>query len=368
MRITFLLPGGGLSGGVRVVAIYAEALSRLGHKVLVAHPARRHLTLKSKLKSWVRGRGWPKDVAREPSHLDGRSFEKRVVAAGRPILDADVPDADVVVATWWETAEWAARLAPSKGAKAYFIQGDEATFPGQPGDRVEATYRLPMHRITISGWLMKVLRDRYGTADVTLVPNGVDLDQFRASPRGKQPVPTVGFLYSRLRFKGCDIILDAVAAARKQLPALSLVAFGNEPPGPPHVFPPGTVFEVCPAQDRLRELYARCDAWLFASRSDGFGLPLVEALACRTPIIGVPMGAAPELVDAGGGFLVRAEDAADMSRAILKVASMTNEEWRALSERAHAIAAARSWAASIKLMEQALRTAGERGRGTPHPG
>lgn len=346
-----------------MVAIHAEALSRLGHQILIAYRAAPAPSVKSKIKSLLRGRGWPKVRADEPSHLDGLAIETRVLPAGRPIGGADLPDADVVVATWWETAEWVSGLAPSKGAKVYFIQGHETTFPGQPVDRVEATYRLPLHRITISRWLIDVLRDHYGIRDAMLVPNGVDLDQFRASPRGKQPVPTVGFVYSRLPLKGSDIISEAVARARKQLPTLSVVAFGHEPSGPPHLLPPDTAFEVRPPQDRLRELYARCDAWLFASRSDGFGLPLVEALACRTPIIATPMGVAPELVEEGGGLLVRAEDGADMCRAILKVAAMSNDEWSALSERAHAIAATRSWASSINLMEEALQTAAARGAG-----
>ena len=43
----------------------------------------------------------------------------------------------VVIATWWETAEWVAGLSPRKGAKAYFLQHHEV-HPGQPVDRVRA--------------------------------------------------------------------------------------------------------------------------------------------------------------------------------------------------------------------------------------
>jgi glycosyltransferase involved in cell wall biosynthesis len=365
MRVTFLLPSAGLSGGVRVIATYAEALSRLGHQVVVVHNASQTPSLKSKVRSLIRDRRWPTSAADAPSHLDGRGIDTRVVPFGRPISDADLPDADVVVATWWETAEWAARLSSPKGAKAYFIQGHETAFPGQPSERVEATYRLPFHRITISRWLVDLLRDSYGVDDLVLVPNGVDLQQFHAPPRGKQATPTFGFVYSRVPLKGCDVMLDAFELARKEIPSLALVVFGSEPPGPPHIFPPDAFFVTRPAPDQLRELYARCDAWLFASRSEGFGLPLLEALACRTPIIGTPVGVAPELVDEGGGLLVRGDDPTDMSRAILRISRMSAQEWTALSERAHAIAVARSWSASIKLMEQALLTAARQGAALP---
>jgi glycosyltransferase involved in cell wall biosynthesis len=367
MRITFLLPGLDLSGGVRVVATYAEALSRLGHHVVIVHSAPRPHSLRDRARSLIRDRRWLTSVKNRPSHLDGRGIETREVPFGRPIGDADLPDADVVVATWWETAEWAARLASRKGAKAYFIQGHEAAFTGQPAARIEATYRLPFHRITISRWLSEILRDKHGLKELVVVPNGVDLEQFHAPPRSKQATPTLGFVYSRFLLKGCDIMLSAIELARKEIPSIALSLFGSDSPGPPYLLPAGTSFVTRPRPEQLRDLYARCDAWLFASRSEGYGLPLVEALACRTPIIGTPVGAAPELVDAGGGLLVRAEDPADMSRAILRICRMPPEEWTALSERAHTIAAARSWASSITLMEQALQAIAAQGPGVPSP-
>ena len=35
MKITFILPHAGLSGGIRVVAIYADRLKKRGHNVTV---------------------------------------------------------------------------------------------------------------------------------------------------------------------------------------------------------------------------------------------------------------------------------------------------------------------------------------------
>src|SRR5438067_549849 len=42
-----------------------------------------------------------------------------------PISAGDVPDGDIVLATWWETVEWAAALPASKGAKVHFMQDYE---------------------------------------------------------------------------------------------------------------------------------------------------------------------------------------------------------------------------------------------------
>jgi glycosyltransferase involved in cell wall biosynthesis len=354
VRVTFVLPGIDFSGGVRVVAMYAEALARFGHQTTVVYPAPAVPPLKRKVKSLLRGQGWPVQVASPPSHLDGRVIERRVIAPHRPIVSADLADADVVVATWWETAEWVARLDASKGAKVYFVQHDETVFSFQPVERVAATYRLGLHKITIARWLVDLMRDRYGDREVSLVPNAVDTSQFQSPPRGKQPKPTVGLLYGRQAFKGTDIVLRALALARQRLPELSVVAFGGEPPERPDAFPTGTSFTINPTQAEIPKLYARCDAWLFGSRSEGFGLPLLEAMACRTPIIATPAGAAPELVAAGGGLPVRHENPEDMCRAILELCAMPNEPWRALSARAHAIASSYSWDDAARQFERAL--------------
>ncbi|MGC8714943.1 MAG: glycosyltransferase [Leptodesmis sp.] len=53
----------------------------------------------------------------------------------------------------------------------------------------------------------------------------------------------------------------------------------------------------------MRDYYSACDAWLFPSRYEAVGLPILEAMACRTPVIGTPAGIAPEMLSDGAGIL-----------------------------------------------------------------
>src|SRR5262249_18723586 len=149
---------------------------------------------------------------------------------------SEVPDADVTIATWWETAEWVAALGPAKGAKAYFIQHDETVFwpEGALAERrrVVDTWRLPMRKFVVARWLADLARERGIPDRFDVVPNAVDHDLFDAPPRGRRERPTVGFVYSRTRFKGCDTALRAIAEARQRLPELAVVAFGLDAPGP----------------------------------------------------------------------------------------------------------------------------------------
>lgn len=366
MKITFVLPHTGLSGGIRVISIYADRLARRGHQVTVVSTPLAQPSLRERARSIVRTRRLVSEPRQTYTYFDSLGVDHRVIDRARPITDADVPDADVVVATWWETAEWVAALSPAKGAKAYFIQGYEV-FPHQPADRVKATWRLPMHKITISRWLVELARDKFGDDAVSLVPNAVDHEQFTAPPRGKQPAPAVGMLYSTASFKGADVSLRAFEIAARAVPELRLVGFGLERPSAELPLPKDAAYVCKPPQDAIPGIYASCDAWLFGSRSEGFGLPLLEAMACRTPVIATPAGAAPEIVAGGGGMLVRHDDPEAMAAEIERVAAMSDASWRELSDAACRNAASYSWDGAAAKFEEALETARRRGLGRTHP-
>src|SRR5207342_1295397 len=52
----------------------------------------------------------------------------------------------------------------------------------------------------------------------------------------------------------------------------------------------------------LRRLYAGAAAFLYPGIYEGFGLPIVEAMACGAPVVTSSTGAAPEI--AGGAALI----------------------------------------------------------------
>ncbi|HEY9660012.1 MAG TPA: glycosyltransferase family 4 protein, partial [Allocoleopsis sp.] len=251
MKITFVMAGGfDLSGGDRVIATYAQNLQKRGHEVFIVTSKPQPLSWRQRLRSLRQGKGWqPRDAA-QPSHFDALDIPLKRLDRYRPVDDADLPDADVVIATWWETAEWVARFSPAKGAKAYFVQHHEV-FDYLPQERARATYRLPLHKIVVAQWLADVMRTQYEDSQVSLVPNSVDITQFTAPPRNKQATPTVGMLYSLVPWKGCEMSLNAFSIAAQRVPGLRLVAFGAEPPSPGLPLPPTAIYVQKPDQALL---------------------------------------------------------------------------------------------------------------------
>ena len=151
MRITFVCPPFDMGGGQRVIALYAASLEARGHKVLVVAPPLRPRRLHAKIQSAVKERRLPWRRPKDQSHFDRHFHLTKVLDRYRPVGERDVPNADVVIATWWETAEWVSLMSPEKGVKCYFVQHHEV-FQYLPVERVEATLRADFQKITIAPW------------------------------------------------------------------------------------------------------------------------------------------------------------------------------------------------------------------------
>lgn len=296
MRVVFLQRSANFSGGNRVIAQYAAALQNNGHEVLVVSAREpRPMRLRRALNSLRNVVHLPSDGT---SWLDDLDIEHRRVSS--EIRPGDVPDADAVVATWWETAEWAARLPESCGAAAYFLQGVEWTIDGAPLSRVRQTWRLPLHKIVIAEFMRDIAAREFGDSDVSFVPNSVD-PKLYFPPGGDVTRDGLLFLYGgTTRGKGWDIALAALHAIHVANPKAAIRGFGRRTPE----LPPWVEYFESPPQEQIRKLYQEAQLYLHCSRAEGFGLPLLEAMACGTPVVGTEAGAAPELVEAGGGEVV----------------------------------------------------------------
>jgi len=354
MRITFVLPHAGLAGGMRVLAIYANRLRQRGHEVTVVSIPLARKTLRSKLKSLLLERRWPKDPEPEPSYFDQIDVRHHILEAVRPVVDSDVPDADVVLATFWKTGPWVAALAPSKGAKAILLQGYE-TSPGQEDPAIDAVWRLPLHKILISRWLVQLAKERFGDSNTHHVPNSVDLEQFHAPARGRQAVPTVGMTYVPLHLKGPDVCLAALDLVKKKIPNLRVVAFGAYHESPEWPLIEGREYFYRPPQENIRNIYAQCDVWLCGSRREGFHLPPLEAMACRCPVVSTSVGGPQDIIVGGvNGYLVNVDDVGKLADQIMRVLSFDDARWREMSDAAYATATGYTWDDATRRLESAL--------------
>jgi glycosyltransferase involved in cell wall biosynthesis len=173
----------------------------------------------------------------------------------------------------------------------------------------------------------------------------------------------VGFLYHSSAPKGVDLVLKVITKINTQFPNLRIISFGTEQPVKGLFLPKGTEFLFNPPQSDLRKLYSQCDVWLSASRTEGFNLPALEAMACRTPVVSTSTGWPEEAIKTGwNGVLVPIEDVAGLTQGVEFVLSRADPDWRALSTNAYATAATSSWQRSAFMFEHALQHACLRAR------
>jgi glycosyltransferase involved in cell wall biosynthesis len=57
------------------------------------------------------------------------------------------------------------------------------------------------------------------------------------------------------------------------------------------------------AEEALPSLYSGAEVFVFPSFDEGFGLPVLEAMACETPVVVSNRGALPEVVGKAGLFI-----------------------------------------------------------------
>lgn len=196
--------------------------------------------------------------------------------------------------------------------------------------------RRARHVITCSWFSASEIAALYDLrADrVTVVPLGVSA-AFAAGPDARVELPAgvtppfvlhVGDLHER---RNLTVAVDAVLAARRRagaLQRLTLVLVGTDrgtgdqlsaraaaAGSPDAILRLGRVNE-----DVLRALYRCAAALVYPSRYEGFGLPIIEAMASGTPVIAARAASIPELAG-DAGILLDPDDTAAWTDAVVRV-------------------------------------------------
>ena len=275
-----------MTGGNLVLLELANRLAGRGHDVWMLFPhadspwwkPRRFLRAKARdarLRPWI---DW---------------FELRVPVVRCPRLeDRFVPDADATLVSHWRDVPSVAALADAKGRKLYYVQAYEPDFLDDPEEKAaaDATYRLPLEHVVPSSWLGRLLRDRFGRPS-TKIGYGLDFARFPlADSRPSHDPPRFLMQHHYLEVKGVADGLRAFEIARREVPELTLSVFGARS------------HDVATADRRLGfvlpadvgRLYLDHDVFIWPSRREGYGLPPVEAMACRCAVVTTDNGGSEE--------------------------------------------------------------------------
>jgi alpha-1,3-rhamnosyl/mannosyltransferase len=204
--------------------------------------------------------------------------------------------------------------------------------------------------LTGSDWTRQDLMERYDVRSehITVTPYGFDPVFRPDGPRNEGP-PYALFVGALERRKEPDLALRALG----ELDALHLVFAGPnrglESELRQEARARGLVGRVEFAghvpREELAALYRGASALVFPSRYEGFGLPVLEAMASGTPVVATPSSSIPEV--AGDAAILVEPDAAALAAGLR----------RAMAERERLSAAGLERAARFSWTETARLTA-----------
>ena len=301
MRITFVLPMfvAAPAGGFKMVYEYANRLQARGHQVTVIHP--RNLQQQAGWRAAGKSRLWPHKLRWQHRPLISwfplaPDVKVRLVP---DLRDRYLPEADVIIATAFETAFAVNECAVTKGRKFYFIQHFE-DWDGEL-ERVRASWRLPLQKIVVSQWLLEIARELGVAESTNYIPYGMNFSEFYVTqPIAARRHPRVAMMTHSLVFKGTPDGLAALRLARERIPDLQAVLFGVEPR--PAAAPDWCEYVQAPPV--LRELYNSAAAFLCPSISEGWGLPAMEAMACGCALVAADNQGVRDFTRAGENALL----------------------------------------------------------------
>jgi glycosyltransferase involved in cell wall biosynthesis len=166
----------------------------------------------------------------------------------------------------------------------------------------------------------------FDPANVLVVPNGVDPEIFSPGAPGGYELGTKKsykflFIGGTLERKGIDVLLDAYLAAFTPDDDVSLIVkdFGlggfyrmvsqrekifaaQQRAGSPEI----VYNDRDLTTEQLIALYRSCDCLAFPYRGEGFGMPILEAMACGLPVIVTAGGASDDFLDDSTAYRIPA--------------------------------------------------------------
>ncbi len=174
---------------------------------------------------------------------------------------------------------------------------------------------------------------------------------FYASPtshfREQYGIPTNAFLFGTVARiapqKGIDVLIEAFERLATRLPNVALLIAGRDGYDKDYVTRIEAAIDCSPVRSRIfrighvenpMDAFNALNCFVLASRWEGLGMVLLEAMATGTPIVATSVSAIPEVVRDGiDGTLVPVEDPAALAGAMEQAMTTQNTPRRPNQER-----------------------------------
>ena len=180
----------------------------------------------------------------------------------------------------------------------------------------------------VSGHMLSTLEAMPGVDmnTVQLVYNGIDPDFWHPSPKPEKEVRTM-LCAGRLEpVKGIDLLIESLSQIKERHPDLRLVIIGDgservalEQQAEEHGLQDRITFAGFMDRNGLRSEYQKADLFVMPSRSEGFPIALLEAMATGLPFVASDVGGVGEIATEKTGLCVTPESVNALSDALNRI-------------------------------------------------
>ena len=182
------------------------------------------------------------------------------------------------------------------------------------------------HIIAVSNFLKRNI-GKYTRNNISVVPNVVDVKNMKISEKPQKGQFRAGILggYNN-NGKGLDILIRSVAILKNEKLVVHVGGDGSLLDSYKKLVSELSVEKQFVFHGKINPpalpgFYSLLDFFILPSRSETFGVVLVEAMSCGIPVIASKCGGPEEIVTESSGFLVEKEDPHALATAIDKMVS-----------------------------------------------
>jgi glycosyltransferase involved in cell wall biosynthesis len=236
------------------------------------------------------------------------------------IKECEFADDEIIIASGIECSAQLDLLKADNNVKLQYIRG---LSPWQP-EVTEKALSMKLPKIAISSSDAEKMRSYNSGKILAVIPNGINVQEYYPSVDEKDR-NGIGTIYSGHPAKDPKTILAVLHRLRDSL-------------------------------SKAREIYSRSLIWFLGSCSEGFSLPILEAMACGCAVVATDCGGPRDIiVDGENGFLVEVGNVKQIVGRIKLL--LDNPELRQRFVRKSRETVSKfSWDNSVNKLEEVLRS------------
>lgn len=290
MKIVFILPGTGISGGVKVTCVAANYLLDRGHDVRILfkkNPTNirnmfrfiSHSVLYRKNHDWIQ-------------IFKGKANSFRDINK----CNFDIKEIIIGVGLWVINELIGLKALPNP--ILHYVHG----WAPWNLDAVKNAFSQPFPKVVVASYLKPKVESFGGGKVLKIINNGFDQNEyFNVSDESERD--GVGTIYARHPAKDPETILSVLKIIKKEQPNVPIRTFGMERKR-------GLIIELScydryPSIERAREIYSKSKVWFLASKAEGFPAPVFEAMSCGCAVVTTDCGGVSDIITNGkNGFIV----------------------------------------------------------------